>query len=89
MERIPKGFFKEIFPAKLERKAGTVWTSSKIYIDLKKKILSGKLKKGQKLTEMKLAEKYHVSRGTARLAMGELRKEGLLITRGLIGTFVK
>ena len=89
MSRIPESVLKEIFPKKLKRNTGALWTSKKIYDDLKKKILSGKLKKGRKLTEMRLAEKYNVSRGTARLAVRKLKKEGLLFCKGLLGTFVK
>jgi DNA-binding GntR family transcriptional regulator len=89
MHRIPKDVLREIFPKKLKRKTGVLWTSKKICEDLKGKILSGKLKKGLKLTELKLAEKYRVSRGTVRSAFEELKKEGLLITKGLLGTYVK
>ena len=44
--RIPDEVLKEIFPKKLNRYEA----SEKVYSHLKKMILSGKLKKGQKLT---------------------------------------
>jgi len=89
MERISEDVLKEIMPEKPERKAGTIWTSKTIFDDMKGKILSGRLKKGRRLTETKLAEKYHVSRGTARLAVRKLKKEGLLFCKGLLGAFIK
>jgi DNA-binding GntR family transcriptional regulator len=89
MKRIPQDVLKEIFPKKLERKTKVIWNSKKTYDDLKGNILSGKLKKGHKLTEVKLAEKYKVSRITIHSAFKGLKKEGLLISKGPLGTFVK
>jgi DNA-binding GntR family transcriptional regulator len=89
MERIPKGVLKEIFPKKLRRKKRVNWTPKGISDQLKEKILSGKLKKGHKLTERDIAGKYNVSRTTIHLAFKELKKEGLLISNGRLGTFLK
>ena len=62
--------------------------SQDIYDQLKKMILSGKLKKGQRLVEEKLANQLNVSRNPVRIAILELRKEGLVTWIFKKGTFV-
>ncbi len=49
----------------------------------------GELRAGHPLPgEVRLAQEYGVARGTARLAMAELRRRGLVVTLPARGTFV-
>jgi DNA-binding GntR family transcriptional regulator len=75
---------KEIFPRKYKRRQ----MSLDIYEQLKKMILSGKLKKGQRLVEEKLANQLNVSRNPVRIAILQLREEGLVTWKFKRGTFV-
>ncbi len=75
---------KEIFPRKYKRRQ----MSLDIYEQLKKMILSGKLKKGQRLVEEKLANQLDVSRNPVRIAILQLREEGLVTWKFKKGTFV-
>lgn len=45
---------------------------------LKEEILTGGIKPGERLTEVDLAEKFGVSRGTVRIALHQLGSEGLV-----------
>lgn len=47
-------------------------------VALKEEILTGAMKPGERLTEVDLAEKFGVSRGTVRLALHQLSSEGLV-----------
>ncbi len=75
---------REIFPRKYKRRQ----MSLDIYEQLKKMILSGKLKKGQRLVEEKLANQLNVSRNPVRIAILQLRDEGLVTWKFKKGTFV-
>jgi DNA-binding GntR family transcriptional regulator len=75
---------KEIFPRKYKRRQ----MSQDIYDQLKKMIASGKLKKGQRLVEEKLANQLNVSRNPVRIAILQLREDGLVTWRFKKGTFV-
>jgi DNA-binding GntR family transcriptional regulator len=75
---------KEIFPRKYKRRQ----ISQEIYEQLKRMILAGKLKKGQRLVEEKLANQLDVSRNPVRIAILQLREEGLVTWRFKRGTFV-
>lgn len=75
---------REIFPRKYKRRQ----MSLDIYEQLKKMILSGKLKKGQRLVEEKLANQLNVSRNPVRIAILQLREEGLVTWKFKRGTFV-
>jgi len=59
-----------------------------VYDQLKKMILSGKFKKGQRLVEEKLAHRLNVSRNPVQIALLRLRKENLVIWKYKKGTFV-
>ena len=50
---------------------------SKVYIDLRRKILEGNLKDGDRLAEIPLAKKYEVSRLHVKSALQMLEKEQL------------
>ena len=81
---IQEEVLKEIFPRKYRRRQ----LSQDIYDQLKKMIASGKLKKGQRLVEEKLANQLNVSRNPVRIAILQLRKDGLVTWRFKKGTFV-
>ncbi|OGP86825.1 MAG: hypothetical protein A2156_13055 [Deltaproteobacteria bacterium RBG_16_48_10] len=75
---------KEIFPRKYKRRQ----ISQEIYVQLKKMILTGKLKKGQRLIEEKLANQLNVSRNPVRIAILQLREEKLVTWKFKKGTFI-
>ena len=83
--RIPDGVLKEIFPKKLKRSLG----SEQIYTQLKKMILSSRLKSGQRLIQEKIAQKFNVSRMAVGIAFSQLKKDGLIISKRGVGSFVK
>ena len=82
--RIPDEILKEIFPNKFKRSLAT----GQIYAHLKQMILSGKLKKGQKLLQEKIAQDFSVSRVTVGIAFSQLKKDGLTISKRGKGSFV-
>ena len=81
---IQEEVLKEIFPRKYKRRQ----MSLDIYEQLKKMILSGKLKKGQRLVEERLANQLNVSRNPVRIAILQLREDGLVTWKFKKGTFV-
>jgi DNA-binding GntR family transcriptional regulator len=82
--KIPDAIIDEIFPRKVKRSV----LSEEVYDQLKKMILSGKFKKGQRLVEEKLARRLNVSRNPVQIALLRLRKEDLVIWKYKKGTFV-
>ena len=82
--RIPDEVLKEIFPKKLKRSLG----SERIYSQLKQMILSGKLRKGKRLFREKIAQDFNVSETVVAEAFSRLKKDGLVIIRGGVGSFV-
>jgi DNA-binding GntR family transcriptional regulator len=82
--RIPDKLLEEIFPKKLNRYKA----SEELYTHLKKKILSGKLKKGQKLTYNGIALEFNVSRWVVPNPISLLKKNRLIISKGRKGSFV-
>jgi DNA-binding GntR family transcriptional regulator len=82
--RIPDSVISEIFPRKVKRSM----VREEVYDQLKKMILSGKFKKGQRLVEEKLAHRLNVSRNPVQIALLRLRKENLVIWKYKGGTFV-
>ena len=83
-ERIPDEVLKEIFPKKLKKRGAP----EDLYIHLKKMILSGKLKKGQKLTYDGTALDFNVSRGIVHNVISRLKKDRLIISKWRKGSFV-
>jgi len=75
---------KEIFPKSLNRSLA----SEQIYTHLKRMILSGKLRKGQRLLQEKIAQDFGVNRVTAAMAFSQLKKHGLVIIKRGVGSFV-
>lgn len=82
--KIPDTIIDEIFPRKVKRSV----LSEEVYDQLKKMILFGKFKKGQRLVEEKLARRLNVSRNPVQIALLRLRKENLVIWKYKKGTFV-
>ena len=82
--KIPNTIIDEIFPRKVKRSM----LSEEVYDQLKKMILSGKFKKGQRLVEEKLAHRLNVSRNPVQIALLRLRKENLVIWKYKKGTFI-
>ena len=82
--RIPDEVLKEIFPKKLNRRKAP----EELYTHLKKMILSGKLKKGQKITYDGIALDFNVSRGIVHKVISQLKKDGLVISKWRKGSFV-
>jgi DNA-binding GntR family transcriptional regulator len=82
--KIPEDVLKEIFQKKLKR----TYVNGEVYNKIKKMILSGKLKKGERLIQEDLSLQYDVSRQTIRTALTELKKEGLIVWKYKKGTFI-
>jgi len=83
-QRIPYKVIKEIFPKRLNRRLG----SQQIYSHLKQMIISGKLKKGWKLSQEKIAQDFSVSQATVAIAFSQLKKDGLVICKKGVGSFI-
>ena len=83
-DRIPNKVLKEIFPRRINRSQAT----EELYTDLKKMIVSGKLKKGQKLTYDGIAQDLNVSKGIVLNAIARLKKDRLIISKRGVGSFV-
>jgi DNA-binding GntR family transcriptional regulator len=82
--RIPDVVLKEIFPTKLKRSPG----SERVYNQLKQMILSGKLKKGKRLYREKIALDFDVGYTGVSKAFSRLEKDGLVIIKNNVGSFV-
>jgi len=81
---VPKEVLKEIFQRKLRRRD----LNGEVYKKMKKMILSGKLKKGERLIQEKLALHFNVSRQTIIFALQQLRKDKLIVVKYKRGAFV-
>ena len=81
---VPEEVLKEIFQRKLKRRKLT----GQVYNRLKNMILSGKLKKGERLIQEKLALRFNVSRQTVISALRQLRKDKLIVVKYKRGAFV-
>jgi len=81
---VPEEVLKEIFQRKLKRRD----LNGEVYNKLKKMILSGKLKKGERLVQEKLALQFDVSRQTIIFALKQLKKDKLIIIKYKKGSFV-
>jgi DNA-binding GntR family transcriptional regulator len=82
--RIPDEVLKEIFPRKLNR----CRASETVYTQVKQMILSGRLKKGQRLLREEIAQNFNVSEMIVSKAFSQLKKDGLIIKKGRVGSFV-
>ena len=81
---VPEEVLKEIFQRKLKKKDLT----GQVYHKLKKMILSGKLRKGERLVQEKLALHFNVSRQTIIFALRRLKKDKLIVVKHKKGAFV-
>ena len=84
ISKIPDGVLEEIFPKKLKRYGA----SEKVYSQLKEMILRGKLKKGESLSYERIVQEFNVSRDIAHGVISQLKKEGLVISKRGVGSFV-
>ena len=82
--KIPNEVLKEIFPQKIKRSVG----SERVYNQLKQMIISGKLKKGQRLIRERIAQDFDISETIVAKAFSRLKKDGLVIIKGSVGSFV-
>ena len=82
--KIPNEVLKEIFPKKIKR--GSV--SEQVYSYVKSLILSGKLKKGQRLLRLDFVQIFDVNETAVSKAFSQLKKDGLIISKGNTGSFV-
>jgi DNA-binding GntR family transcriptional regulator len=76
-DRIPDEVSKEIFSKRLKRRGAP----EDPYTHLKKMILSGKRKKGHKLTDDGIALDLNVRRGTIHNLISRLRKDQFIISK--------
>jgi DNA-binding GntR family transcriptional regulator len=81
---IPSEVIREIFPRKPQRSTLT----ETVYTRLRKMILKGELRKGQRLVEEQLAHGLNVSRTPVRLALHQLEKNQLVVRKRGKGIFV-
>jgi len=81
---VPEEVLKEIFQRKLRRRN----LNGEVYDKLRKMILSGKLKKGERLIQEKLALRFNVSRQTIIFALQQLKKDKLIAIKYKKGAFV-
>jgi DNA-binding GntR family transcriptional regulator len=83
-DRIPDEVLKEIFPEKLNRSQ----ISETVYTELKEMILSGRLKKGQRVVRYEIARNFNVHEYAVARAFSQLRKDGLISSNGRGGSSV-
>jgi len=82
--RIAAEVLEEIFPQKLGRLRASEW----VYSRLKHQILSGEFKRGQRLLREEIAQNFNVSETIVTRAFSQLKKDGLIIIKGGVGSFV-
>jgi len=76
-DAIPDKVLDEILPKKLN----TSLSTEQIYTPLKQMILSGKLKKGQRLLRLEFVQIFDVDERIVPKAFSQLRKEELVIIK--------
>ena len=81
---IPDEVLKEIFPKKLKRYGA----SGKVYSQLKKMILTGKLKKRESLSYERIVQEFNVSRDIAHGVISQLKRDGLVVSKRGVGSLV-
>jgi DNA-binding GntR family transcriptional regulator len=83
-KRIPNKILNEIFSQKLSREQ----SRNNVYTQLKKMVLSGKLKKGELLSYDRIVKELNVGRDIANRVISQLEKDGLMISMTRVGSFV-
>ena len=81
---IPNKVLKEIFPKTLSR----FQPSDEVYRRLKTMILSGKLKKGERITQEEIVRRFHINGVAVNVAFSRLNKEKLVITKRGTRSFI-
>lgn len=81
---IPNKVLRETFPEKLTR----FQPSDEVYRQLKTMILSGKLKKGERLTQEEIVQRFNLNKAAVNVAFSRLKKGKLIITKRGIGSFI-
>lgn len=82
--RIPEEILNEILPRKLR----TPQAYELVYSQLKAMILSGKLRKGEKLFLEQIAGTFGVSLTVVSKVYAQLQKDRLIVQKRKVGTFV-
>jgi len=82
--KIPEEVLREIFQRKIKRRD----LNGEVYNKLKKMILSGKFKKGERLIQEELSHGFDVSRTVILNAFDQLEKDKLIIRKYREGAFV-
>jgi len=82
--KIPEEVLREIFQRKIKKRD----LNGEIYNKLKKMILSGKFKKGERLIQEELAHGFDVSRTVVLNAFAQLEKDKLIVRKYREGAFV-
>ena len=81
---IPGRVLKKIFPRRINRNL----VAEQIYTHIKMAILCGKLRKGQKLFRVKIAQDFGVNIVTVAIGFSKLKKHRLVIVKRGVGSFV-
>ncbi len=84
MARIPDEVLREVFPKRLGRSLA----SDRVYSHLKQMIVSGKLRKGQRIIREKIAQDLEVSENAVSVTFSKLKRDGLIIIKHGAGSFV-
>jgi len=84
ISKIPDEVLNEIFPRKLSR----FQSSAEVHTQLKTMILSGKLKKGERLTQGEIVQRFNLNWVAVGVAFSRLKKEKLIITKRRRGSFI-
>jgi DNA-binding GntR family transcriptional regulator len=84
ISKIPDEVLRNIFPKKFKRSLASEW----VYSELKRMILSGKLRKGKRLVRDEIAQNFNVSGKNVAEAFSQLKKDRLIIIKWGKGSFV-
>ena len=84
-DSIPDEVLNEIFPKKLNRYRAP----ETVYTELKQMIISGQLEIGKRLVREDIAQHFNVSEMAVTIAFSQLKKDGLVVSKGRTGSFVK
>ena len=79
---IPIKVLKEIFPERLNRRN---LADEQIYTHIERTLLSGKLRRGQRLFQEKIAQDFRANRVTVAIAFPKLKRHGLVIVKRGVG----
>jgi len=82
--KIPEEVIRDIFQRRLKRRD----LNGEVYHKMKKMILSGKFKKGERLIQEELSHSFDVSRTVVLHAFAQLQKDKLIVRKYKKGTFV-